>query len=111
MDIDTGGKKREDAVIHIDGTRYELIQDHKNGWTMEPFRERHSEILTKYDYIVGDWGYGQLRLKGFYEDHRRKVPYESKIGFLDEYIQEYCNFGCAFFVLQKVESSGGQTNQ
>ena len=27
--------------------------------------ERFSEVLARYDYIVGDWGYEQLRLRGF----------------------------------------------
>lgn len=89
-------------MIHIDGNRYELIYEYRNGWNLEAFRERYSgEVLQKYDYIVGDWGYGQLRLRGFYSDQRRKVPIEMKIGFLDEYIQEYCNFGCPYFILEK----------
>ncbi len=28
--------------------------------------ERFSEVLARYDYIVGDWGYEQLRLRGFF---------------------------------------------
>ena len=33
---------------------------------------RYSDILDKYDYIVGDYGYDQLRLKGFYKDSNKK---------------------------------------
>ncbi len=32
---------------------------------MIQFIARYSDILDKYDYIVGDYGYDQLRLKGF----------------------------------------------
>ena len=31
----------------------------------ERLGERFSEVLARYDYIVGDWGYEQLRLRGF----------------------------------------------
>ena len=62
---------------------------------------RFSDVLSKYDYILGDWGYGQLRLKGFYDDRNSKSTYETKISTLQDYLYEYCNFGCAYFVLRK----------
>ena len=62
---------------------------------------RYSDVLLKYDYILGDWGYGQLRLKGFFDDRNQKSTYETKISTLQDYLYEYCNFGCAYFVLKK----------
>lgn len=90
-------------MIQVQGTLYEVVQDVRNGWNPEAFKERYSEVLNKYDYIVGDWGYSQLRLKGFYDDRNKKAKaaFDAKISSLDEYIQEYCNFGCAYFVLKK----------
>ncbi len=38
---------------------------------LERLNERYNDILDKYDFIVGDWGYDQLRLRGFYKDDRR----------------------------------------
>jgi uncharacterized protein YutD len=90
-----------EKTIKVLGVQYELIRNERNGWNPDAFRDRYSDILTKYEYIVGDWGYGQLRLKGFFDEQNKKVPSEQKIGSLDEYIQEYCNFGCAYFVVKK----------
>lgn len=87
----------------IQNVCYELIEENKNGYNEQAFRERFSDILLKYDYIVGDWGYGQLRLKGFYDDHNQKATFDTKISTLTEYLYEYCNFGCSYFVLKKVE--------
>lgn len=67
--------------------------------------ERYNEILDKYDYIVGDWGYDQLRLRGFYKDDRRGVSKDQLIGTLEDYLYEYCNFGCAYFVLACLDKS------
>uniref|UniRef100_UPI000301A262 YutD family protein n=1 Tax=Brevibacillus massiliensis TaxID=1118054 RepID=UPI000301A262 len=92
-------------LFRLQSGTYELVEEHRDGWNPEIFKERYSDILDKYDYIVGDWGYGQLRLRGFYDDANRKVPFEQKIAVLDEYLQEFCNFGCAYFVLRKVKSS------
>ncbi|WP_307336111.1 YutD family protein [Caldalkalibacillus uzonensis] len=93
------------ADIVIKGQAYEVVKDVRQGWNPEAFRQRYSEVLTKYDYIVGDWGYSQLRLRGFYDDHNKKVKpaFDAKISTLDEYIYEYCNFGCAYFVLKKIK--------
>lgn len=90
--------------IHIHGHEYELLTNHRNGWDPEAFKRRFSEILDKYDFIVGDWGYGQLRLKGFFADHRSRATAETRISYLEEYLNEFCNFGCAYFVLKKVNS-------
>lgn len=79
--------------------------DHKDGWNPEAFRGRYSEVLERYDYIIGDWGYSQLRLKGFYRDNHPKVNRDTAISGMVDYINEYCNFGCAYFVLHKLKES------
>ncbi|WP_153126606.1 YutD family protein [Peribacillus tepidiphilus] len=89
-------------MISINNLTFEVVKDYRNGFNEEAFRARYSEILNKYDYIVGDWGYGQLRLKGFFDDQNQKATFDTKISTLTEYLYEYCNFGCPYFVLKKV---------
>ncbi|QCT04203.1 hypothetical protein E6C60_3492 [Paenibacillus algicola] len=88
-------------MIVIGNKSYELVIDYRSGWNPEVFRDRYSEVLERYDYIVGDWGYNQLRLKGFYRDNHPKATRDSSFSTLSDYINEYCNFGCAYFVLHK----------
>ncbi len=90
-------------MVYIHNFCYELVEERKNGFNEQAFRERYSEILSRYDYIVGDWGYGQLRLKGFFDDQNQKATFDTKISTLSEYLYEYCNFGCPYFVLKKVD--------
>ncbi|PWW32904.1 MULTISPECIES: YutD family protein [Paenibacillus] len=92
---------KEPVIVQIGGKNYEIVQNHKEGWNPEVFRDRYSEVLERYDYIIGDWGYSQLRLKGFYRDNHPKATKDSTISSMVDYINEYCNFGCAYFVLQK----------
>ncbi|MEH7225853.1 YutD family protein [Bacillus sp. JJ1566] len=91
-------------MISINNSTYELVEELKDGFNEEAFRARYSDILAKYDYIVGDWGYEQLRLKGFFDDKNQKASFDTKISTLSEYLYEYCNFGCAYFVLKKVKN-------
>nr|WP_209864838.1 YutD family protein [Paenibacillus shirakamiensis] len=90
-------------MIQINGKSYELIQENRNGWDIEAFKQRYSDVLERYDYIIGDWGYNQLRLKGFYRDNHPKVNRDTSISGIVDYINEYCNFGCPYFVLQRVK--------
>lgn len=93
-------------MIRVADKVFELAEDYKNGWNLEAFRERYSEVLDRYDYIVGDWGYNQLRLKGFFRENSGKATKETSIACLRDYLNEYCNFGCAYFVLERVGRSG-----
>jgi uncharacterized protein YutD len=90
-------------MIEINNVSFEIIEDYREGFNDEAFRNRYSEILNRYDFIVGDWGYSQLRLRGFFDDQNQKATYDTKISTLTEYLYEYCNFGCAYFVLKKVK--------
>ena len=85
------------------GTRqYKLVVDYREGFDPQKLGERYSEVLDRYDYIVGDWGYEQLRLKGFFDKDNRKALPDQRIDMLEDYLYEYCNFGCAYFVIQRV---------
>ncbi|PIO83168.1 hypothetical protein BSQ39_06045 [Loigolactobacillus backii] len=91
-----------DTMMTIDGHPYELVTNYHDGFDKEKLGERFSDILTKYDYVVGDWGYEQLRLKGFYSPTNRRARRDQLITTLEDYLFEYCNFGCAYFVLHQV---------
>ncbi|MFP3918560.1 YutD family protein [Lysinibacillus telephonicus] len=88
-------------MIIAEGYAYEIIENVRDGFDEEAFLARYSDILAKYDYIAGDWGYGQLRLKGFFDDKNQKATFDTKISTFEDYLFEYCNFGCAYFVLRK----------
>lgn len=91
-------------IFMAGGNAYTLAHEHKNGWNAEAFKERYSEVLERYDYILGDWGYNQLRLRGFYQTGHPKATKDTVISCLTDYLNEYCNFGCAYFVLAKLDA-------
>ncbi|WP_163098890.1 YutD family protein [Peribacillus alkalitolerans] len=90
-------------MITVQNYTYEIMENYREGFNEEAFKARYSEILNRYDYIVGDWGYGQLRLRGFFDDQNQKASFDTKISTLSEYLYEYCNFGCPYFVVKKVK--------
>lgn len=88
-----------DKGIHAQGIDFTLLINYRDGFNLEKFQQRFSDILLKYDYVLGDWSSDELRLRGFYQDHRTQLS-DYKISRLDEYLKEYCNFGCAYFLLE-----------
>ena len=92
---------RGEKMVCIQNTCYEIVDERRNGYNEEAFLSRYSDILTKYDYIVGDWGYGQLRLRGFFDDKNQKASFDTKISTVTEYLYEFCNFWLSVFYCEK----------
>ncbi|HDA5534502.1 TPA: YutD family protein [Staphylococcus aureus] len=91
-------------MIKVDQHYFELIENYRECFNEEQFIARYSDILDKYDYIVGDYGYDQLRLKGFYKDSNKKAEMSKRFSNIQDYIFEYCNFGCPYFVLRHLSN-------
>lgn len=89
-------------MITINHMNFELVENYRDAFDEAQFIEKYSEVLNKYDYIVGDIGYEKLRLAGFYRDNKKKVERDKKFSAIQDYLYEYCNFGCAYFVVRKV---------
>ncbi|PTE73860.1 DUF1027 domain-containing protein [Staphylococcus devriesei] len=89
-------------MIKVDQQYFEIIEDYRDCFDEELFATRYSDILDKYDYVVGDFGYDQLRLKGFYKDANKKAEISKRFSSIQDYILEYCNFGCPYFVLRNL---------
>ena len=59
-------------MIKVEEQYFELIEEYEIV-SMRKHLARYSDILNKYDYVVGDFGYDQLRLKGFIKIAIRKL--------------------------------------
>ncbi|MFC6207369.1 YutD family protein [Levilactobacillus tongjiangensis] len=92
----------DETHLTINGHPYELVTDVRDGFDFTEFARRFSTILSKFDYIVGDWGFEQLRLKGFYAEDRAGAK-QNQIEAVQDYLYESCNFGCAYFILHNLD--------
>lgn len=93
----------DSETIELSDIEYKLIENYKDAFDLELMEQRYSDYLLKYDYIVGDMAYQKLRLRGFFDDQRKGVPIDMKISNLEDYLIEYCNFGSAYFVFERVD--------
>lgn len=80
---------------------YVIVLDQKEAYHFDDFSRRYQDYFSKFDFILGDWAFGQLRLRGFYQIGTPNVVSDQLIDSLDDYIKEYCNFGSKYFLLAK----------
>ena len=87
--------------VSIEDKAFEIIKDYKNGYNKDEFINKYTDYFDEFDFIVGDWAYGKVRLKGFYNKNNKKVKDFNNIDNLDKYIKENCAFDCAYFVAKR----------
>lgn len=104
IDIEVPMTQIDDETLIINEVPYLIAINYHEGFKFDEFKRLYQEYFDKYDYIVGDWAHERLRLRGFYQLNYRKTSKDRTIDFLDEYLKEYCNFGCAYFVVGKQAS-------
>lgn len=73
----------------------------KENFDYEEVKKIFTDYFKDYDYILGDYSYGKVRLKGFYDSNNKKVKNINDIKYLDKYIKEYCSPGAKIFLLKK----------
>lgn len=82
---------------------YNVIKDDDGAFDFELVSSLVTDYFLPYDYIFGDFSYGKLRLKGFYDDKNKKSNKINALSYLDEYLRDYCSYGCKYFIIEKVK--------
>lgn len=89
-------------MVEVGEYRYEIIENKREAFNEEEFVHLFTDYFYDFDYIVGDYAYSKLRLKGFYDDNNKKSKKMNKISTKEEYIKENCAYNCKYFVLKKI---------
>lgn len=89
--------------IIINDICYEIIRNDKDCIDTDELSEKITDYFDDYDYIVGDFAYDKVRLKGYYDSSNKSVKNINDIKYLDDYINDYCSYGARIFVLKKLK--------
>ena len=89
--------------IKVENYEYELIEEYKEGFNESEFKEKYTEYFYDFDYILGDYSYNKLRLKGFCDKNNKRYNKINDISIKDEYLKTVCAYDCKYFVLKKVK--------
>lgn len=97
--------------IELQSTVYQLEKDYKNGFDLESVKHLYTDYFEPFDYIVGDWAYGKLRLKGFCKKGNNIYNHINDIHFIDDYLENQCAYDCRYFILKKVKEANDKNEQ
>ena len=89
--------------VTINNQVFELIENYKDGYTKDDVEKRYTEYFEPYDYILGDYSYGSLRLKGFCEKKNKIYKSYNDIKNYKEYVKKECSYECRYFLIKKVK--------
>ena len=88
----------------INNIEYEVVENVKDCFDQQEVQEKLNDVdyFNDFDYILGDYAYDKLRLKGFYAKNNKKVNDINNYDKIKDYIDNYRSYGCRYFILKKV---------
>jgi uncharacterized protein YutD len=89
--------------IQVNNIKYHVLKNVKEAINIEILEEKITDYFTPFDYIVGDWAYGKLRLKGFNSKSNKSFKPINDIDSVDDYLKNNCAFGCSYFIIAKIK--------
>ena len=90
-------------MIKINNVNYEVIKDYGDCLNTVDLNEIVTDYYDAFDYIEGDFAYGKVRLKGFYDSSNKLKKDHNDIKNVDDYLQNCCAYGCKHFILHKTK--------
>ena len=88
--------------IIINDQKYELIENYKDGYDQQELENKLTDYFENYDYVIGDWAYGKLRLKGFCKKDNPIYKEINDYSRKQDYIKKECASDCKYFVIEKI---------
>lgn len=92
-------------MIEVNNNKYQVIETNIEKLEMEELQDKLTDYFDDFDYIVGDYAYSKLRLKGFNKKENPNFKNINDFAKKDEYLQNYCAYGCKYFILEKIKKA------
>lgn len=86
--------------VVIDNKKYEVIKNEKDALDISDLEGKITDYYDSFDYILGDYAYGKVRLKGFNDKNNKYFKPVNDIQKVDDYIEKYCAYGCKYFIFE-----------
>ena len=89
--------------VVLNEKEYDVVENYRDCLDKDELQEKLKDIdyFDNYDYILGDYSYDKLRLKGFCNKNNKNKNSSNDYENIKKYIEEYCSYGCKYFILEK----------
>ena len=89
--------------ISINGIKYQVLENKNNCLDESILNEKVTDYFDSFDYIMGDFAYNKLRLKGFCDKKNKNCNDINNISTKDKYLKELCAYECNYFLIKKIK--------
>ena len=89
--------------IVLENIEYEVIENINDCFDEGEVKEKYTDYFYDFDYILGDYAYNKLRMKGFCEKNNSRFNKINDFSMKDEYLKKLCAYKCRYFVLKRVK--------
>ncbi|MBR3661512.1 MAG: YutD family protein [Bacilli bacterium] len=89
--------------IQLENNNYVVLENKNDCLNMEELKNKYTDYFIDYDYILGDYAYNKLRLKGFCDKINKKFNNINDINTKDEYLKDLCAYQCNYFLIKKIK--------
>lgn len=89
--------------IELNCNKYVLEKNVNDCFNKNEVEDLMTSYFDDFDYILGDYAYEKLRLKGFCNKSNPRFSEINDINFCDQYIEDYCSYKTNYFLLKKIE--------
>lgn len=90
--------------VTLNNFEYEIIKDYKDVFNYDDLVEKVTDYFDTFDYILGDYSYDKLRLKGFCNKENKNLNDINNYNDIDDYIKNYCSYDCGYYILKKINN-------
>ena len=87
--------------IQLEDIKYIILENKNDCLNMEELTNKYTDYFVDYDYILGDYAYNKLRLKGFCDKTNKKFNNINDISKKEKYLKELCAYECNYFLIKK----------
>ncbi len=86
--------------VEINNKKYDVIENYKDALNVADLDGKITEYYDSFDYILGDYAYGKVRLKGFNEKTNKNYKPINDYAKLKEYLKKCCAYDCKYFIIK-----------
>ncbi len=91
--------------LKLDGKKYLILENKNECLNLEELQGKYTDYFYDFDYILGDYAYNKLRLKGFCQKNNPRFNQINDINTKDNYLKELCAYNCNYFLIKKDKES------
>lgn len=88
--------------INLREIEYELVENYKDAFFLEDVQEKITDYFDSFDFILGDYSYDKLRLKGFCIKGNKLFKEINDFNNVQNYLKKFCSYDCRYFILKKI---------